>query len=67
MLLLKVIADGLTIPAFDAIMLIRNGAVLVNGVQQIDPVFQINKACTIRAGGQRMWVTNGTEQKPVSK
>jgi hypothetical protein len=57
MLLLKVIAQSLTIPTFDAIMMVRNGSVYVDGLQRTDPVFQINKPCAIKAGGQRLWIS----------
>lgn len=54
--LLKAVT-GLGFTGFDAIMMIRNGTVYVDGVQRINPVFQIKKPCAIHAGGQRLWVS----------
>lgn len=57
MTLFNVIRLALTISGFDAIMMVRNGTVYVDGMQRTDPVFPINKPCAIKAGGQRLWVS----------
>lgn len=63
MTLFNLLRLGLTIPGFDAIIMVRNGAVYVDGVQRTDPVFQIFKPCAIHAGGQRLWVSPIVERK----
>lgn len=57
MTLFNAVRISLTISGFDAIMMVRNGAVYVDGIQRTDPVFPIKKPCAIKAGGQRLWIS----------
>lgn len=55
--LFNTVRQGLTISGFDAIMLVRNGAVMVNGIVVTDPVKIIDKPATLRIGNKRLWVS----------
>lgn len=69
--LFNAIKKGLTISGFDATMLVRNGAVFVDGIQCVDPVRHITKPVEIRINNHRLWVSPSAkgkhEQKTISQ
>lgn len=71
MSIFNIVAQALTISAFDGIILVRKGAVYINGVQCVKPTKQITKPAVIRIGNQRLWVSPGAkdnyEQETISQ
>lgn len=56
--LLRVLTEGLNISGIYAILLIRKGAVYVDGIQRTDVVYKIKRPATVKiTGHSRLWVT----------